>query len=67
MNTVIECIKWRSFIKQVDYRNITVLSKTYLDVVWFEYGEIVNSYEISNGIDEIYDVWNQSDNEKVPD
>ena len=31
-----------------------------------EYGEIVNASENSKGIDEIYDVWNESDNEKVP-
>ena len=43
------------------------LSKTELDVVQLEYGEIVNSSDISNGIDEIDDVLNQSDNETVPD
>ena len=64
---VIECKKWRSFIKICIGRNITVLSKTELDVIRFEYGEIVNSSEISNGIYEIDDVWNQSDNETVPD
>ena len=37
-----------------------VLSKTNLDTVRLEYGEIVNSYEISNH-DEIDDVWDQSD------
>ena len=39
----------------------------WLDVVRLEYGEIVNYCEISHGIDEIDDVWNQSDNETVPD
>ena len=56
--TVIECNKWRSLIKKYVGRNITVLSKTELDVVWFEYGEIVSSSEISDGIDEIYYIWN---------
>ena len=40
-------------------RKITFLSKKELDVIRLKYGEIVNSSEISNGIDEIYDVWNQ--------
>ena len=35
--------------------------------VWSEYGEIVNASEISNGIYEIDDVWNESDNEKFSD
>ena len=30
-----------------------------------EYGEIVNSFVISNGIDEIYEIWNESDIEIV--
>ena len=47
-------------------RNITVLSKTESVVVLFEYGEIVYSSEISNGIYEIDYVWNQSDNETDP-
>ena len=32
-----------------------------------EYGEIVNASEIPNGKYEIDNVWNESDNEKVPD
>ena len=32
-----------------------------------EHGEIVNASEISNGIYEIDDVWNESGNEKFPD
>ena len=36
-------------------------------VVQLEYVEIVNFYEISNGKDEIDDVWNESKNEKVRD
>ena len=43
--------------------NITFFSKTELDNVPFEYGEIINSSEISNGIYDIDDVWNQSDDE----
>ena len=66
-NTVIECMKWRSLIKNVVVRNIAVLSKTGLDVVWFEYGEIVNYSEISNGIDEMDDVWNQSNDKTCLD
>ena len=41
-------------------RNIKVLSKTELYNVRLEYGEILNYSWISNR-DEIYDVWNQSD------
>ena len=48
------------WLKNVVDRNIINLSKTELDVVQFEYGEIVNSSEISNGIDEIDGLWNQS-------
>ena len=47
-------------IKKRFGRNITVPSKTELDNDRFEYDEIVNVSEISNG-DEIYDVWNQLD------
>ena len=65
--TDIECKKWRSFIKKIADRNITVFSKTELYVVRFEYGGIVNYSEISNGIDKIDDVWNKSDHETVPD
>ena len=54
-------------IKIVAGWNIIVLPKTELDVVRFEYGEIVDSYEISNGIDKTDDVWNQSDDETGPD
>ena len=39
----------------------------FLDNVQPEYGEIVNASEISNGIYEIDDVWNESVNEKVAD
>ena len=42
---VIECNKLCIFIKIVSVRNITVLSKTELDHVQFEYDEIVNSSE----------------------
>ena len=62
---VIECDKWSSFIKLLVGRNITVLSKTELDHVRFEYGDNVIFSEISNG-DEIYDVWNQLDDETGP-
>ena len=54
-------------IKIVVVINITVLSKTELDVARFEYCEIVNSSEILNGIDAIDYVWNQSDYETCPD
>ena len=47
-------------IKILVGRDIELFSKTELDNFWFEYGEIVNSSEISN-CDEIDDVWNQSD------
>ena len=57
--TVIEFNKWRSLIEKVVGVNITVLSKTELDVVRFEYSEIEDSSGISNGIDEIDDVRNQ--------
>ena len=57
---VIECKKWCSLIRRVVGRNITELSKTELDHVRFEYGEIINSSDIWNG-DEIDDVLNQSD------
>ena len=35
---VSECKKWRSLIKTVVDRNITVLSKKELDNFWSEYG-----------------------------
>ena len=54
-------------IEKVVGSNISILSKKELDVVQLEYGEILNSSEISNGIDEIYDVWNKSNNETVLD
>ena len=41
--------------------------KNKLDHVQTEYGEIVNASEISNGKDEIDDVWNEYIREKVPD
>ena len=47
-------------VKIIVDRNIEVLSKTKLDNVRLEYGEIVNSSEISNRY-EIDNVWNQSD------
>ena len=53
-----ECKKWRSLIKTVVGRNITVLSSKKINIFQSEYGEIVNAYEISIGIDEIYYVWN---------
>ena len=37
-----------------------------LDHVRTEYVEIVNASKISKGKDEIDDVWNESNNEKVP-
>ena len=49
--SVSECTKWRSLIKTVVGRNITVLSKKWLDTVQSEYGDIVNASEISIGID----------------
>ena len=55
-----ECNIWRSLVKIIVGRNIKVLSKTELDNVRLEYDEISNSSEISNR-DEIYNVWNQSD------
>ena len=67
LKTVIECKKWRSFIKTVIGKNITVLSKIELNVVLFEYGGIVYYYEISNGIYDIDDVWNPSDDYTGPD
>ena len=54
-------------IKTVLDRNINDPSKKELCVVRSEYSEIVHSSEISNGIDEIEDVCNQSDNETGPD
>ena len=63
--TVSQCNKWSSLIKRIVGRNITVLSKSELDHVRFEYGKIVNSSDISNG-DEIDDVWNKSDDGTVP-
>ena len=54
-------------IKKIVDRNTTVPSKIELYFVQLEYGEIVNSSQVSNGIDEIDDVWNQPDNETVPD
>ena len=43
---------------------MNVLSKTKLDTVHSEYGEIVNVSGISNSIAKIYDVWNESDIEQ---
>ena len=63
----LEYKKWRSLIKRVVGRNITVLSKPKLYDVGLYYGEIVNFSEISNGIDEIYDVCNQLDDETGTD
>ena len=48
-------------------RNITVLSNKQKYHVRTEYGEIVNSSEISNSKDEIDDVWGESNNDNVPD
>ena len=53
-------------IKNVGRENVTSLW-LFLDNVRSEYGDIVNASEISNGIDEIYHVWNESDNENAPD
>ena len=58
--SVSECKKWRSLIKKVVGRNITVISNV-LDSVRSDYGEIINASEISISIDKIYDVWNESD------
>ena len=44
-----------------------LLLNFFLDHVRTEYGEIVNYSEIPNGKDEIDDVWNKSNNEKVSD
>ena len=65
--TVSNCNKWRSLIKTVVGRNITVLSKKELYRVLTEYREIVNASEISNGKDEIDYIWNESNNETFPD
>ena len=46
---------------------LSSFKKKEFDNVQTEYGEIVNASEISNGKYEIDDVWNKSDNEKVPD
>ena len=64
---VSKCNKWCSLIKLVVGRNITLPSKKELDNVQSEYGDILNVSEISNGIDEIYDVWDEYDYEKVTD
>ena len=53
---VSEVKKRRSLIKIAVVKNITVFSKKQLKNIQSEYGEIVNTSEISNGIDEIYDV-----------
>ena len=63
--TVLKCYKWLSLVKIIVGRNIKFLSKRELDNVRLEYGEIVNSSEISNR-DEIGDVWNKSDDGKGP-
>ena len=52
-------------IKPIVGRNITFLYQK--NHVRTEYGEILNTSEISNCKDEIVDVWNESNNEKVPD
>ena len=66
-NTAIEFKKWSSLIKKFVDRNIKVLSITELDAVRLENGGIINSSEISTGLDDINDVWNQSDNETFLD
>ena len=53
-------------IKDVLVETLLLFQKK-IDTVRSEYGEIVNDSEISNGIDEIYYVWNESGNETVPD
>ena len=58
----IECKKRINLINNVVGRNNKVHSKMELYVFLFKYGEIVDSSEISNGIDEIIYVGNQSDN-----
>ena len=63
--TAIECNKWSVLIKRLVGRKITVISKSDLYHVRFEYGEIVNSSEISND-DEINYVWNQWDDGTGP-
>ena len=65
--TVIECKYGAAWFKKLLIGILLSFQKKYFIFVRFEYGEIVNSSEISNGIDEIDDVWNQSDNETVPD
>ena len=52
-------------MKRLVGRNITFLSKTDLDNVWFEYVEIVNSSGISN-CDEIDDALKQLDDGTGP-
>ena len=46
-------------------RNITVIKKK-IRYCPFLIWRIVNAYEISNGIDEIFLVWNESNNETFP-
>ena len=65
--SVSECNKWRSLILKNCWEKHSCPLKTNLDHFGSEYGEIVNDSEISNSIDEIYDVWNKSDNENIPD
>ena len=57
---------WHSLITTVVGRSITVLNFK-KDNVLSEYGEILNAPKISNGIDEIDYVWNESNHEKFPD
>ena len=63
---VSEFNKWRSLIKTVVGRQLLLFIKK-LDTFRSKYGEIVNASKISIGVDEIYDFWNESDIETVPE
>ena len=47
-------------------RNITIIPEKEYDTVQNEYGEIINSFEISNSDDAKADVWNKYNTEQVP-
>ena len=66
-NTVSECNNLRTFIKSVVGENITILKKKEYDHVRIEYGEIINTYQISNSDDAIDDVLNVYKYQKFPD
>ena len=57
-------MKWHSSIKTVVGSKITVLLKK--KPFWYKFVQIVNASEISIGIYEIHDVWNEYNIETVP-